>query len=115
MRKYTNEWERLREQANYYREQYPPGTRILLISMGEDIQRVPDDTRGIVKAVDDIGTLHCSFDNGRSSGLVPGEDKFSKLTEAELAEKAAAEQTAADEPGSGIGDETEDSAMMMGR
>ena len=37
--------------------------------------------------VDDIGTLHCSFDNGRSLGVVPGEDSFRKLTKEELAEE----------------------------
>lgn len=48
---------------------------------------VEDQTRGTVKVVDDIGTLHCSFDNGRSLGVVPGEDSFRKLTEEELAEE----------------------------
>ena len=82
-----NNWTRLQEQARFYKDQYPPGTRLKLISMGEDIHRVSDNTRGTVKAVDDIGTLHCVFDNGRSLGLVPGEDHFRKLTEAELIEE----------------------------
>jgi len=30
--------------------------------------------------VDDIGTLHCTFDNGRTLGVVPGEDGFSVLS-----------------------------------
>jgi hypothetical protein len=38
-------------------------------------------------AVDDIGTLHCKFGNGRSLGLIPSEDSFRKLTEEELAEE----------------------------
>lgn len=37
--------------------------------------------------VDDIGTLHCDFDNGRHLGIVPGEDSFRKLTTEELAEE----------------------------
>ena len=38
-------------------------------------------------AVDDVGTLHCAFDNGRLLGIVPGEDSFPKLTDEGLAEK----------------------------
>ena len=69
-----NEWERLHQQAKRYQTEYPPGTRIMLLSMGRDPNPVEDQTRGTVKVVDDIGTLHCSFDNGRSLGVVPGED-----------------------------------------
>lgn len=82
-----NEWERLHQQAKRYQAKYPPGTRIMLLSMGRDPCPVEDQTRGTVKVVDDIGTLHCSFDNGRSLGVVPGEDSFRKLTEEELAEE----------------------------
>ncbi|MCI8332349.1 MAG: DUF4314 domain-containing protein [Clostridiales bacterium] len=56
-------------------------------SMGDDPRPVEDNTRGTIKVVDDIGTLHCVFDNGRSFGVVPGEDSFRKLTEEELAEE----------------------------
>ncbi|MGN0450920.1 MAG: DUF4314 domain-containing protein [Acutalibacteraceae bacterium] len=31
--------------------------------------------------------MHCDFDNGRSLGIVPGEDSFRKLTAEELAEE----------------------------
>lgn len=82
-----NEWERNRRMAERYKEAYPPGTRILLLSMGDDPRPVEDETRGTVKVVDDIGTLHCTFDNGRQLGIVPGEDSFRKLTEEELAEE----------------------------
>ncbi len=71
-----NEWERLHQQAKRYQAEYPPGTRIMLLSRGRDPCPVEDQTRGTVKVVDDIGTLHCSFDNGRSLGVVPGEDSF---------------------------------------
>lgn len=70
-----------------YKEEYPPGTRIMLLRMGDDPRPVGDNTRGTVIAVDDIGTLHCSFDNGRALGVVPGEDSFRKLTSDELAEE----------------------------
>ena len=82
-----NEWDQLHRQAERYKQSYPPGTRILLLSMGQDIHPVSDNTRGTVLVVDDIGTLHCRFDNGRSLGIVPGEDSFRKLTEEELSEE----------------------------
>ena len=82
-----NEWDRLHRQAERYKAEYPSGTRIMLLSMGQDIHRVSDNTRGTVMAVDDIGTLHCRFNNGRSLGIIPGEDSFRKLTEEELAEE----------------------------
>lgn len=61
-----NDWDRLHRQAQRYKETYPPGTRIMLLSMGNDPNPVESGTRGTVRAVDDIGTLHCDFDNGRT-------------------------------------------------
>ncbi len=87
-----NEWERLHKQAERYKALYPPGTRIMLLSMGNDPCPVENNTRGTVKDVDDIGTLHCSFDNGRSLGIVPGEDSFRKLTNEELAQEQSEKQ-----------------------
>lgn len=60
--------------------QYLPGTRIELVQMGEDPRPIPPHTKGTVVAVDDIGTVHCDFDNGRHLGLVPGEDNFRIIT-----------------------------------
>ena len=82
-----NEWDRLRLQAQRYKQDYPAGTRILLLRMGNDPCPVEDNMRGTVVAVDDIGTVHCKFDNGRQLGIIPGEDSFRKLTEAELTQE----------------------------
>lgn len=82
-----NRFEAERRFAQRMKDNYPPGTRIMLLNMGDDPCPVEDNTRGTVRVVDDIGTLHCSFDNGRSLGIVPGEDSFRKLTEEELAEE----------------------------
>ena len=73
-----------RQQVEYYKESYPPGTRILLIHMGSDPRPVADDMKGTVRCVDDMGTIHCDFDNERSLGIIPEEDSFCKLTETEL-------------------------------
>ena len=66
---------------------YPPGTRVLLIQMGDDPRPIEPNTRGTVVAVDDMGTVHCKFDNGRQLGMVYGEDSFRRLTQEELAEE----------------------------
>ena len=82
-----NEWDRLRRQAQHYKQEYPKGTRIQLLHMGNDPRPVEDNMRGTVVAVDDIGTIHCKFDNGRQLGIVPGEDSFRALTAAELTQE----------------------------
>lgn len=84
-----NEWERLHRQAEYYKQKYPPGTRIELLIMGSDPRPIESGTRGSVAFVDDIGTLHCDFDNGRRLGVIPGEDSFRTLTEEELLAESA--------------------------
>lgn len=82
-----NEWERLQRQAERYKQLYPEGTRVLLIQMGNDPNPVEPKTRGTVNYVDDIGTIHCTFDNGRTVGIVPAEDSFRKLTQVEIEEE----------------------------
>ena len=59
-----------------------------------DGRRSKTDTRRHtrhVKVVDDIGTVHCEFDSGRSLGLIDGEDDFRALTAQELAEEETAQ------------------------
>jgi len=70
-----------RGQIEYLKKQYPPGTRICLDSMGDDPNPVPSGAKGTVIAVDDIGSLHCEFDNGRSLGICPEVDSFHKISE----------------------------------
>lgn len=62
-----------------YKTLYPKGTRIEVISMGNDPKPIESGTKGIVDHVDDMGTVHCTFDNGRQLGLIPGEDVFKKV------------------------------------
>ena len=68
-----------REFVDSIKARYPEGTRICLDYMGDDPRPIPPGTRGTVLHVDDIGTVHCNFDNGRQLGLVPGEDSFHKI------------------------------------
>ena len=61
------------------KEEYPIGTRVQLDHMEDDPHPIPDKTMGTVVFVDDIGTLHCKFVNGRSLGICPEVDRFHKL------------------------------------
>lgn len=65
------------------KEQYPSGTRIRLIGMDDPYAPIAPGTEGSVNFVDDIGTLHCTFDNGRTLGVIPGEDSFSVISRPE--------------------------------
>ena len=63
------------------KENCKPGTRIQLDFMGDDPRPIPPGTKGTVRVVDDMGTVHCNFDNGRCLRLIPGEDAFHVITE----------------------------------
>jgi len=60
--------------------QYPKGTRIELISMDDPYAPIKPGMQGTVDKVDDIGTLHLKWDDGRSLGVVPGEDCFKVIS-----------------------------------
>lgn len=70
-----------RRKIEMLRERFPEGTRICLDSMGNDPNPIPSGTKGTVQFVDDIGTVFCKFDNGRSLGVIPGEDGFHTIEE----------------------------------
>lgn len=64
------------------KKMYPVGTRIELVYM-EDTQAVPSGTKGTVDLVDDMGTIHMKWDNGRTLGLIPEVDEFKIIKEEE--------------------------------
>lgn len=79
-----NKFDRHRRLAESVKDMYPTGTRIELICMNDPYSPVPSGTRGTVRAVDDMGTIFSDWDNGRSLGVVPGEDVFRKLSQEEI-------------------------------
>ena len=72
----TNRWSYRRAYAEH---NYPPGTRVRLVSMPDDPDPVPEGTCGTVLAVDDAGQLLMQWDNGCSLSLLPGVDSFEVL------------------------------------
>ena len=83
----VNDLQREAQVAQYYKERYPPGTRIMLNSMENDPHPIEPGTKGTVKYVDDIGTLHCEFDNGRQLGICPGKDSFHAIRDEGMVEE----------------------------
>ncbi len=68
-----------REQVERIKARYPAGTRIRLDYMDDPYAPISPGTEGVVDHVDDIGTLHCKFENGRGLGVIVGEDSFSVI------------------------------------
>ena len=67
-----------REEVERLRQQYPAGTVVKLVRM-DDSQAPPPGTLGTVRYVDDIGTIHVSWETGSSLGVVYGMDKIEKV------------------------------------
>lgn len=76
-----------RQQVEFTRLSYPPGSRILLNQMTDPFAQVPSGTRGTVRYVDDAGQVGVAWDNGRSLSLIPGVDSFRKLSLQEIAQE----------------------------
>ena len=67
-----------KEYIEHRRRKYPPGTRLQLSCM-EDEMAVPPDSMGTVECIDDAGQIQVIWDCGRSLALIPGVDSFSRL------------------------------------
>ena len=65
------------------RKKYPPGgVRVELVHMDDPYNtKLFPGSRGTVKCVDDMGTIHVRWDCGSSLGVVYGEDSCKVVTE----------------------------------
>ena len=63
-----------------YKAAYPKGMRVEMVAM-DDPQPIERGTRGTIEFVDDMGTIHVKWDNGRGLGIVPDVDEFKIIEE----------------------------------
>ena len=68
-----------KETLEMLREKYPTGTRIELVHMDDPYTSLTTGDKGTVRCVDDMGTIHISWDCGSSLGAVYGEDIITKI------------------------------------
>lgn len=63
-----------KETVERLRKQYPEGQTVELVSMNDPYRNMPAGLRGVVRFVDDGGTVHINWENGSTLGAVYGED-----------------------------------------
>lgn len=68
-----------RDFVEHLRSRYPAGTRLRCDQMEDPWAPIPPGMTGTVKHIDDAGTIHMQWDNGRTLGLVYGEDQFTAI------------------------------------
>lgn len=68
------------------RESYPPGLRVRLLRM-DDPQAPPVGTLGVVRGVDDTGSIMVSWETGGSLNVVYGADLCAPVITAERREE----------------------------
>lgn len=79
VRNYYAQHRRVREMQ----EKYPEGTRICVTRLN-NYELQPDKALATISFVDNLGTLHVTFDNGAKRSVIPGIDSFRFLTDAEI-------------------------------
>ena len=65
------------------RNQYPPGTRVEVISLCNEEEHLKTGMKGTVMGVDDQPALLVNWDNGGSLSLLIGKDHFRVIQQEE--------------------------------
>lgn len=68
-----------KETLTVLREKYPAGTRVELVRMDDPYTSLTTGDKGTVRFIDDMGTIHISWDCGLSLGVVYGVDIITKI------------------------------------
>ncbi len=69
-----------KERLQALREAYPAGCRVKLVHMDDPYNtKLVPGSKGTVRAVDDIGTIHVNWDCGSSLGVVLGDDSCRRI------------------------------------
>lgn len=70
-----------REEVERIKANYPVGTRVVMNYCADIYSPIKRGVKGTVTVVDDIGTIHVYWDNGRKLGVILGEDSISIIKE----------------------------------
>lgn len=70
-----------KRQVLQLREDYPTGTRVMLLKMDDPYTNLQPGAKGTVTGIDDIGTIHVSWDSGSFLGVAFGKDSCKKIDE----------------------------------
>ena len=69
-----------RKRVEVLKKQYPSGCTVELVHMDDEFAP-PAGTKETVVHVDDIGTIHITWETGSTLGVVPGVDMVRRLDE----------------------------------
>ena len=61
------------------RDDFPIGSRVMMVYSADPFAPIESGTEGTVSSVDDIGTIHVNWNNGRCLGVVLSEDVIEKI------------------------------------
>jgi len=50
--------------------------KAIIVDFMDDVNGVPEGTKGIIQNVDDAGQIHVKWENGSTLALVPETDKY---------------------------------------
>lgn len=75
-------WQTPKAVVDRIKKEYPVGCRVELVSMNDPYNRdLKPGCRGTVRCVDDLGTIHVSWDCGSGLGVAWGEDSCRRVDE----------------------------------
>lgn len=69
-----------KEAIQWFKTTFPAGTKVMVDYMEKDPMPIAQGSVGEVQFVDDVGTVHCKFYDGRTLGLLPDVDLFHRVT-----------------------------------
>ena len=78
-----------RAQVETIRKQYPVGTKVRMLHMTDPFEPIAAGTVGTVAYVDDAGSVHMKWENGRTLAFIPGEDSVEIIEKANGGEQHA--------------------------
>ncbi len=68
-------------EIEYVKNRYKEGLRIVCDYMTDDPRPIESGTKGTIICVDDMGSIHVKWDNGRTLALLYDVDRFHLIEE----------------------------------